>query len=225
MAVQINTDDLKKRYVELEFEKAAIATLLHIHDVTIPDLKSFLFNPDAKPEVPALPLPTIESKPIKRTYKKRTPSHQHVSREVKIDGEEWTADTLKGLRAIGAFIGVTEGNVWALMKSHDLPVRKYGMFKIASKLELRHWCLKHPKYHVTEESTSLTKPVRHETTLSGSERPASVSGEMKTIKKFCENPKCKRAFTRVVAADFNEAAIKYCSPACAREAHVLHSAG
>ena len=232
MTVQLNIHDLKNRAFELEIERAAIRMLIKIYEpaaLTENAKEGYLkldegVNGDDKALVvhqmtSAEPegVVTMADKPKKRTYKKRKPSVAPQSKDTQ------NSDVLKGLKAIGEYIGVTEGNAWALAKSHDLPVHKDGMFTVASKKDLRRWVLTHPKYKITEEVERQSEPSANLVQSDESFFSPPISGRTKTIHKRCKV--CNVMIHRIVPEDFNASSIQFHSPDCKKEWELDHKAG
>ena len=219
MSIQINVCDLKNRMFELEVEKAAIKALIKIYDpATLAGERGAAFPVVIHQlESTSIPEPegvvTMADKTEKRKYKKRKTSPAPAT---------GSGDRLKGLRAIGAYIGVTEGNAWALRKSQELPVHKEGSATVASKNNLRRWVAAHPKYKVTEENEPASGSAVSAMQADESYQGTTITGKSKWIHKRCKG--CNVMIHREVPEDFNESRIQFHSPACKKEWEIDHKA-
>ena len=233
MSVQINVHDLKNRAFELEIERAAIRELLKIYDSEFPstgDELRFLKDRQLPAGAPvqgmtsAAKAHALAAKILKipncRKRVKAATLPLKVTEKKKSNDSQTDPDTLKGLKAIGAYVGVTEGNAWALVKHQNLPVHKEGSATVASKRILRAWVTTHPKYKITGEAEPAPEPMGHVVQTEGSFQPPAITGRTKWIHKRCKD--CNVMIHREVPEDFNGALIKFHSPECKKEWEIDH---
>ena len=229
MTVQLNIHDLKNRAFELGRERAAIRMLIKIYDpaaLTGNAKEGYLkldegVNGDDKALVvqqmtSAEPegVVTMADKPKKRAYKKRKTA------VIPESGASEDPDVLKGLKAIGEYIGQGTKNTWWLKQNHGLPVKKGN---VASKKNIQRWVEKHPKYKITEEVERQSEPSANLVQSDESFFSPPISGRTKTIHKRCKG--CNVMIHRIVPEDFNASSIQFHSPECKKEWELDHKAG